>query len=276
MNHVSATAETMIPISKADKPESSGFDVARAIAIRSYCKLRIGGLGKGKARQQAAATVWKRGWRHKAKKLMGKWIADLERETPFAENLRGQKQAQTRLLYHGDIFEQVQEWCRDERRVDPKRLRNWVNANLRPAFATAPIAIGAKGISKGTARRWLHRVGFVHQRKSKGAYTDGHDAPATLIARQEYVARFRSYEPLMERFVTLDDGSIDIEEPDLDSPEAKAAASALGWDQPYVIKNVWHDEATAKPADKGKFMWIMKGDSALMAKSEGQGYMVSG
>lgn len=89
------------------------------------------------------------------------------------------------------------------------------------------------------------------------------------------MARYRSYEPLMERFVATDDGSIDIEEPDLDSPETKPAAEALGWDRPYVIENVWHDEATAKPADKGKFAWTRKGDSALIAKSEGQGYMVS-
>ena len=276
IDRATAAAENIIPESKADKPESSGFDVARAIAIRRYCKLREDGLGKGKARLGAAATVWVRGWRHKAKKLVGKWIADLEKDTSFSENLRGRNQGQTRLLYYGDIFERVQEWCRDQRRVHPKRLRDWVNANLRPTLETAPIAIGAKGISKGTARRWLHRVGFVHQRKSKGAYTDGHDAPATLIARQEYVARFRSYEPLMERFTELADGSIHVEEPDLDAPEAIAAAAALGWDRPYVIKNVWHDEATAKPGDKGKFMWIMKGDSALMAKSDGQGYMVSG
>ena len=276
LNQLSHTAASIIPESKSDKKESSGFDVARAVAIRAYCELREGGLGKGKAQLRATTTVWAKGARHKAKKLMIKWIADLERGGSFSENLRGRHQAETRLLYHGDTFERVREWCCDQRRVTPKRLRDWVNKDLRSTLETAAGGIGVKGISKGTARRWLHRVGFIHQRKFKGAYTDGHDAPATLLARKEYVARFRKYEPLMERFVRQEDGTIDVEEPDLKSGEAKAAAHELGWDRPYVIKNVWHDEATAKPADKGKFMWIQKGDSALMAKSEGQGYMVSG
>ena len=273
---VSDAASNLIPESKSDKLESTGFDVARAIAIRIYCKLRGEGMGKIRARNQAASMVWKRGCRHKAKKLMGKWVVDLERDFAFIENLRGQNQARASLLYHGDVFERVHEWCKEQRHVNSKHLRDWVNANLRPTLATAPIAIGTNGISKGTARRWLYRVGFVRQRKCKGAYTDGHDAPATLLARKEYVARFRSYEPLMERFVEREGGTIDVEEPDLDSTTAKAAADGLGWNEPFVIKNVWHDEATAKPADKGKFIWIMKGDSALMAKSEGQGYMVSG
>ena len=49
-------------------------------------------------------------------------------------------------------------------------------------------------------------------------------------------------------------GTINVEAPDLDSTTAKAAADGLGWNEPFVIKNVWHDEATAKPADKGKFI----------------------
>ena len=67
-----------------------------------------------------------------------------------------------------------------------------------------------------------------------------------------------------------------MKEPDLESQEARDAAKVGGFDRPYVVINVYHDEVTAKPADMGKTMWIRKGDSPLVANSDGQGYMMSG
>lgn len=208
MDELLQAVADLIPKSKTDKAEVSGFDVARSIAVRAYCMLRLWGTGKKKARERATAIVWASGHKHKSKKLLKGWIKDLEEKGNFSNNLRGQRQAQQSLLYVRDVREQVAKWCKSQRRVDPMGLRDWVNKSVKPELANADVGFQVRPISKGTARRWLHRVGYIRRRKSKGAYTDGHDAPATILSRLEYIRWFRMFEPLMQQLVTKDDGTI--------------------------------------------------------------------
>ena len=270
---LTVAVDRLIPNNKTEAKQVDAFDVARAIAVRAYTKLRCVGVSEANARRRATAIVWTRGHGYKAKKWMKKWMEEIEKSGDLPTNQRGRHQIQRSLIQFTDIRDRVLEWCKTQRKLTSRRLRTWINTEVIPDL---PSEIAISPISRGTARHWLYYLGYIRGNKTKGAYTDGHDAPTTLLARAEYIRKFRAYEPLMRKIEVAEDGSVSIVEPDLESQEAHDAAKAAGFDRPYMVVNVYHDEVTAKPADKGKTMWIRKGDSPLAAKSDGQGYMMSG
>ena len=160
-----------MPNVKTDKFDVSGFDVARSVAARPHCMRRLWGTGKRKARERATAMVWASGHKHKPKKLLMGWIKDLEEKGEHS------------LLHERNVREEVSKRCKSQWRVGPKGLRECVNKSVVPELSNADIECQVCPMSKKNhpSVAASGRV-YIRRRQFKGAYTDGHDAPAMILA----------------------------------------------------------------------------------------------
>jgi hypothetical protein len=77
---------------------------------------------------------------------------------------------------------------RDRPNAAMEEIRNYINDVLLKPYLDAKTE-GVHRISNDTARKWLKRLGFVHKKGKKCAYSDGHEAPENKAARMEFIKK---------------------------------------------------------------------------------------
>jgi len=62
---------------------------------------------------------------------------------------------------------------------------------------------GLSSVSVSTACRWMKCLGFKFQVRKKCYYVDGHEKPATVEYRKQFIQRYLTYERLAHRWIQL-------------------------------------------------------------------------
>ena len=179
-----------------------------------------------------------------------KWIFEFERsDFAFNRSLRGLQPKVQWGLNDLKLEVKAAAWldsqCKDKKGyLTPERFCVWVNQNL---FPDTPI-------SKETARRWMHKLGFHPVVYSKGIYKDGHERIDVVEARVKYLQSKREQDPhLLHRRPTIQD---------------------LPFSGTKVIEIV-HDECICHANDDVRIRWSRPGEQVLKPKGRGKGIMIS-
>lgn len=144
-------------------------------------------------------------------------------------------------------------------------LAKTIGTYLDSARAVEAIeeCFGANGnrIRARTARRWLKKMGFVHDTVRKGVFVDGHERQDVVRYRQEvFIPQWKIHQT---RFVIFkEDGTWE--------PPASLAPG----EKPLVL--ITHDESVFNANDGKRKIWMKKGSQPIRPKSKGRGIMVSG
>ena len=62
---------------------------------------------------------------------------------------------------------------------------------------------GLTCIDPSTVYRWLQKLGFRYEPRRKGYYVDGHEKPATIEYRKQFITRYLSYEQRAHRWIQI-------------------------------------------------------------------------
>lgn len=116
-----------------------------------------------------------------------------------------------------------------------------------------------QSIRVSAARAWLKSMGYTWRTPKKDVYLDGHERPDVVNDRQEFLAKFKQFEPRLARW---------DENGNLEGGEAPPDAGR--W---LVI--VTHDESTFQVNDGRRHIWLQEGGDPLRPKGLGRGIMVS-
>ena len=125
-------------------------------------------------------------------------------------------------------------------------LKRYMEVELFPRIH---LKVG-RGISLGTARRWLHLEGFRYISHKKGLYFDGHDRPDVLAyCQNHFLPTMKSLEPCLVQYVVGD-----VEKP---IPPSNFVERLL------VLCS--HDESTSQANDSQEKSWVL-GDQHPLCK----------
>ena len=95
---------------------------------------------------------------------------------------------------HGEVTEEAIRWLRRETGIKNSKLTvarfcRWVNNTLIPAHPE----FSTQRVSRVTAWRWMHALGFKYSKYQKG-YVDGHERKDVVEERVEYILRLEALE----------------------------------------------------------------------------------
>jgi hypothetical protein len=171
------------------------------------------------------------------------------------------------------------------------------------------VVLGRYGLTKicpSTCYNWLRLMGFKYCTQKKGYFVDGHEKPATVAYRANFISRYFEYERRTHRWVQLPESQA------LDLQERKMVLKNTGFRYKDALDNEWvefhvddfnqseeihelggrlsvrfptnvkpliilgHDECIFKQYCLAKKHWVAPcGTRVLVPKDEGQGVMVS-
>ena len=169
---------------------------------------------------------------------------------------------------------------------------------------------GLSSVSVSTACRWMKCLGFKFQVRKKCYYVDGHEKPATVEYRKQFIQRYLTYEWLAHRWIQLtkqesiecenkglvprnsgyhysSDTGIDMVEYHVDScsefqvrmneeTEFGGQLSVRKEEHERPLLMFGHDEAIFKQFLLTKKSWCgPNGETVLVPKDDGQGLMIS-
>lgn len=111
-------------------------------------------------------------------------------------------------------------------------------------------------ISKETARRWMHRLGYHPVVYSKGIYKDGHERVDVVEARIKYLKSKREQDPhLVHRRPKIED--------------------FRGFFMECKVVEIIHDEYICSANNDVRVRWAKTGERVLKPKGRGKGIMIS-
>jgi hypothetical protein len=170
---------------------------------------------------------------------------------------------------------------------------------------------GLTCIDPSTVYRWMQKLGFRYEPRRKGYYVDGHEKPATIEYRKQFVTRYLSYEQRAHRWIQLplsealeleeqklipknsgyryrDDKGDSMVELHIDSchkfeEKANKETKFGGWlsirkaEEEKALIMFGHDECIFKQFHTTNKSWkAPNGETVLIPKDDGQGVMISG
>jgi len=170
---------------------------------------------------------------------------------------------------------------------------------------------GLTCIDPSTVYRWMQKLGFKYEPRRKGYYVDGHEKPATIEYRKQFVTRYLAYEQRAHRWIQIplsealeledkkmipknsgyryeDDHGESMVELHIDScqifeEKANKETKFGGWlsvrkaeeEKPLIMFG--HDECIFKQFHTTNKSWkAPNGETVLIPKDDGQGVMISG
>ena len=161
---------------------------------------------------------------------------------------------------HGEVKEEAIRWLRKETGRKNSRLTvtsfcRWVNNTLIPAHPE----FSTQRISRVTAWRWMHALGFKYSKYQKG-YVDGHERVDVVEERVEYISKLEALE------------SSHLPPP----PPSDMEAYDIGkQDAERKLVLIYHDESTFHAHEGRSKGWSEKGKQPLLPKGRGRGLMIS-
>jgi len=87
---------------------------------------------------------------------------------------------------------------------DASGVEKSVNEELHTGKAKEILKeYGLTCIDPSTIYRWLQKLGFRYEPRRKGYYVDGHEKPATIEYRKQFITRYLSYEQRAHRWIQI-------------------------------------------------------------------------
>ena len=136
----------------------------------------------------------------KDEKTVRTWMASLKSNGGIPLPFGGRKYHRVSIINDEDCCRRAATaWIRENAsqkgvgNMTIKDFQRYLNTDLLPGMHVPPEF--PKSVSKTTAKRFLHDLGFVRQRTSqKSVYMDGHEREDVIQYRSEYIARLQSIE----------------------------------------------------------------------------------
>lgn len=142
-----------------------------------------------------------------------------------------------------------------------KTIGNYLDSKRAVAAIDESFGPGGNRIPARTARRWLHKMGFIHDTVRKGVFIDGHERDDVVQYRNDvFLPQWKNYQ---RRFVVFSENGT-----------WKVPSTLIDGEKPLVL--VTHDESTFNANDGKRSLWMKKDHQPIRPKSKGRGIMVSG
>lgn len=164
---------------KKTQSELTGFEYLRHRAVLRYFELRCqdSPLGKMEASMMAATTFCSKPSTHQGRRVR-EWASEYSLSGCLPELHQGAHVKTISYIHDADRANEI------------RRLIRAIPRNLRTSDEVAK-AINASlpglEISRATACRWLHQLGFYPYSLTSKTYTDGHERPDVIAYRNEFI-----------------------------------------------------------------------------------------
>ena len=254
----------------------NAYTQQKRMTLRAYYSHLLLGHEKEDARRLAIKAIWPHEIYQSKKRQFNNWLPEFERDGDVAEGRRGRNQQFVSPIQDADSQQAMQTWLEAQKphTVTAAKFRGFLNNEYLPILSEqGHFDEQYTRVSLRTAGSWLNSLGWVYGAITKGVYTDGHDAPETVVAREEYLESLRSLSALSASI----DQSGKLCLPNLKSAEAKSAHRRFFSHMPHAprVVFVYHDESTIRSQDGVQHGWFKAGTHHLMQKTLGRGLMLS-
>jgi hypothetical protein len=222
--------------------------------MSQYFRLRINGHGAYKASETIAEAIGAKPWRAR---LIRTWANQFVADETLPSSRRGKHQKVKSLLYDEDVHKLLVEYLRSKKcDAGVKDFKKYIENEIFPLVGIEKET----AITEKTARVWLNRLGWYHQKVRKDIYLDGHERPDVILAREKFLEKISSFENLIP--IPSDDNIMVLNEPTLAPGEKK-----------HMV--VVHDESVFCANDGQKTYWGPKNHTPLRKKGMGLSLHVS-
>jgi DNA-binding transcriptional regulator YhcF (GntR family) len=261
-----------------------------------------------------------------------RWYRHFREKRKFIVSVRQKHNLPPFLELNPDVCSAIKKYaCSNLNRLSVEAVVEYIHHTVLPQIARnemeennnlhigeeemKKIILQCYGLTKlcpSTVYKWMKQLGFKYEPQRKGYYVDGHEKPATIAYRKDFVQRYLTEEVQMFRWIQItEEEAVRLEEMGVIKPNAgyryNQPLTGLPMREYHVdtcdlfqermnreekfggrpsvrrdqtkkmIIKIGHDEAIVKQFTLSKKSWYgPNGEAALLPKEEGLGIMLSG